>query len=99
MQTEAGTTIALSPCSSDATYKWVATSDKWTIVEPDAGRSFIWSIRSDYNGMCLEARPESAASPVGVQGSATLIQMPCNNSDSQRFNNVDADWLGQNQPR
>jgi len=31
-------------------------------------------------------------------GPATLVQMPCNGSDAQKFNNVDADWARRNGP-
>ena len=92
-RTDAGSPIIIYPCSG-------AINEKWSLVER-AG-SAIWSIKSDQTGMCLQAQP-GHTQRVGNQRltlatSATLVQMPCNGTDAQRFNNVDANWGARNGP-
>jgi len=87
-----GSPIIIYPCQGGA-------NEKWTLIE-HAG-STIWSIKSDLTGMCLEAKPAPAGGhpPVTMQaGPATLVQMPCNGSDAQKFNSVDAAWYQRNGP-
>ncbi len=90
---DAGSPIILYPCQD-------AANEKWTLVE-HAG-SPIWSIKSDLTGMCLHAQPGIAGGStpqrMRLPTPATLIQMPCNGSDQQRFNNVDAAWSQRNGP-
>lgn len=88
---DAGSPIILYPCQNGA-------NEKWTLVE-HAG-SPIWSIKSDLTGMCLQAAQHAGSGlsrRLGAQPS-TLVQMPCNGSDAQRFSNVDADWSRRNGP-
>lgn len=90
---DASAPIILFPCSS-------GTNDKWTLIER-AG-SFVWSIKSDFDGLCLEAIPGRAGGSDGLRvflpTAATLAQRPCNGSDAQKFSNVDADWARRNGP-
>jgi len=91
---DAGAPIILYPCAG-------AANEKWTISAA-AGQS-TWTVKSDFNGMCLHAIPgRRSAGPnqrVGIMTAATLAQMPCNASAAQRFNNVDANWSARNGPR
>jgi len=92
-RTDPGSPIIIYPCAGGA-------NDKWTLVE-HAG-SPIWSIKSDQTGMCLQAQPGRSARSTNqrltLPTPATLVQMPCNGSDTQRFTNVDADWSRRNGP-
>jgi hypothetical protein len=90
---DAGSPIILYPCSG-------APNEKWTLVER-AGTA-LWSIKSDLTGMCLQAVRGRATSPaprgVRLLPVATLVQMPCDGGNAQRFNNVDAAWSQRNGP-
>ena len=90
---DAGSPIILYPCQG-------AANEKWTLIE-HAG-SPIWSIKSDLDGMCLQAIQPARGGPAPRSrmrvNAATLVQMPCNGSDAQRFSNVDADWSRRNGP-
>lgn len=89
---DVGSPIILYPCQDRA-------NEKWTLIE-NAG-SPIWSIKSDLTGMCLQAaQPAHGAGPSSRSAAQafTLVQMPCNGSDAQRFSNVDANWSTRNGP-
>ena len=88
---DAGSPIILYPCSG-------AANEKWTIVER-AG-SPIWSIKSELTAMCLHAltgRVERR--DLAMAKATTLVQMPCDGSDAQRFTDIDANWPQRNRPR
>ena len=78
-RTDAGSAIILYPCSG-------GLNDKWTLIQR-AG-SAIWSIKSDQTGMCLTAKPGVVGRSTGprlrLSTPATLVQMPCNGSETQR---------------
>ena len=88
-----GSPIILFPCQN-------AANEKWTLIE-HAG-SPIWSIKSDMSGMCLQAQPGRVGGSdhqhITLPTLGTLVQMPCNGTDAQRFTNVDADWARRNGP-
>jgi Trypsin/Ricin-type beta-trefoil lectin domain-like len=88
-----GSPIILFPCQN-------AANEKWTLIE-HAG-SPIWSIKSDLTGMCLHAQPGRAGGHTPQQLTlptpASLVQMPCNGGEAQRFTNVDADFARRNGP-
>lgn len=92
-RTDAGSPIILYPCSG-------GLNDKWTLIQRSG--SAIWSIKSDQTGMCLTAKPGVVGRGTGprvrLSTPATLVQMPCNGSDAQRFDNVDANWSSRNGP-
>lgn len=90
---DAGAPIILYPCSG-------AANEKWEVIAK-AG-SMDWTIKSDFNQFCLHAL--ASAEPVSgthlqVPKPATLVQMPCDKSDAQRFSSVDSDWTRRNGPR
>lgn len=87
-RTDAGSPIILYPCQGGA-------NEKWALIQP-AG-SAIWHIKSDLSGMCLQAQPGTGHSPLTVTA-ATLVQMPCNGSAAQRFDDADAAWSQRNAP-
>jgi hypothetical protein len=85
---DAGSPIILYPCSG-------AANEKWTVFERSG--SPIWSFKSDLTGMCLHANPGRSSNRL-LNSVATLVQMPCDGSDAQRFNNVDSRWSERNGP-
>jgi hypothetical protein len=92
-----GAPVVLFPCNG-------AAFEKWTITFGTGSPGFLWSIKSDLTGLCLEAIPGRWAAASGKRllwqaMPATLIQMPCNDSDAQRFSDADADWYLRNGPR
>jgi hypothetical protein len=93
-RTDAGSPIILYPCVG-------ATNEKWSINSA----SSVWTITSDFTGMCLHARPGKVGRRVGsgpvvsLGTPATLVQMPCDESNAQRFVNVDSHWNERNGPR
>lgn len=88
----AGAPIILNPCSGLANEKWTVTARPGTAV---------WTVKSDFNGMCLHAIPSrrGANVKVAVNASATLVQMPCDGSEAEHFSDVDANWSRRNGPR
>lgn len=91
---DAGAPIILYPCSG-------APNEKWTVIS-QAG-SLNWTVKSDLTSQCLHAIPGRSGGSdrlrMRVATPATLVQMPCNGSDAQRFSSVDADWFRRNGPR
>jgi hypothetical protein len=85
---DAGSPIILYPCSGVA-------NEKWTVLER-AG-SPIWSFKSDLTGMCLHALPGHSSNRL-LTTASTLVQMPCDGSEAQRFDNVDSGWSARNGP-
>ena len=76
-----------------------AANEKWTVLSSSFARMVI---KSDFSGMRLHADPGRATSggrfTAGVSTPATLVQRPCDGSNAQRFNKVDADWFRRNGP-
>jgi hypothetical protein len=91
---DAGSMIILYPCQD-------AANEKWSIVQ--SGTSTVWSIKSDFSGMCLhaDAHPGRSGGALGrrtLPRPATLVQRPCDGSDAQKFSDVDSDWIRRNGP-
>lgn len=90
---DTGAPIILYPCNG-------AANEKWTVIASSG--SMEWTVKSDFNGLCLHALPSSnRSSETQMQFPipATLVQMPCDKSEAQRFSSVDADWTRRNGPR
>jgi hypothetical protein len=89
-----GALIILFPCVD-------APNEKWSIItKPPSIQK--WRIKSDFSGLCLTAVPGHPAHSSGgifFQATvATLVQRPCDGSDSQLFDNADADFAVHNGP-
>jgi hypothetical protein len=91
---DAGAPIILYPCSG-------APNEKWTVIPQNGGA--IWTVKSDLTSQCLHAVPGSRGGGNGIRmrlaTPAKLVQMPCDGSVAQRFDDVDADWSRRNGPR
>jgi hypothetical protein len=90
---EPGAWIILYPCSG-------APNEKWSLVTQPA--SAVWTIKSDFSGLCLTAIPGAVGggrgptATVGTPGK--LTQGVCNGSTAQKFDDADAGYAQRNGP-
>jgi hypothetical protein len=80
-----------------------APNEKWSLIQQ--ANSTVWTIRSDFSGLCLHALLAPPATQFAANARLTtignvakLVQMPCDGSPAQQFADVDASWAQKNAP-
>jgi hypothetical protein len=99
-----GAPIVLEPCRGVASEKWtvIATGSDWTIKNDFTNQCLDAKPgQRPEHRMTMTGRASvgsSSHSNVRLIAPASLVQVPCNGTDAQRFGSVDADWTRRNGP-